>query len=78
VSTSADETQDRHLDQRNDQANRHQREEKGPDLPAIAAKIGDQVSRRHAVVVIAKGIDQGFKKAKHHQASKQIMSRQVG
>ena len=53
------------FDQRDDQADRHQRGEERPDLPAIAPVIADQARRRHALVVLTKRIDAGFEETEH-------------
>jgi hypothetical protein len=65
IDQRADEAQDRDFDQRNDQADRHQRGEKRPDLKAITPVIAEQARWRHAVVVIAKRIDAGLEEPEH-------------
>ena len=69
VDEGADEAQDRHFDQRDDQADRHQCDEERPDLPAIAPVIAEQARGRHAFVVLAKRIDAGFEEAEHEKLS---------
>ena len=65
VDQRADEAQDRDFDQSNDQADRQERGEEGPDLPAIASVIADEARRRHAGVVVTKRVDAGFKETEH-------------
>ena len=65
VDERADEAQDRDLDQRDDQADRHQRDEKRPNLSAIASIVADEARRRHAFIVLAKRVEAGFKETEH-------------
>jgi hypothetical protein len=65
VDDRADEAQDGDLDQRDDEADRHEGGEEGPDLPAIAPVIADEARRRRARVVVAKRVDAGFKETEH-------------
>ena len=65
IDERADEAQDGDFDQRNDEADRHQCGEIGPDLPAITPVVAEQGRWRHAVIVIAKRIDAGLEETEH-------------
>ena len=69
VDQGADEAEDFDLDQRHDEADRHQRDEIGPDLTAEAQVVTHQRRRRHRVGVLAEGVDAGLEKAEHEAMS---------
>ena len=65
IDDRADVSHHRDLDERDDEADDHQRDEPGPDLPAVAPVEGDERRRRHAVVMRAERVDERFESAEH-------------